>query len=315
MDGTVKSITPQGLVVVQQVNDPLSLVKQREIRKLLRSPEAPSRDRPRSVRSAASVTRELLVTGRELRPTAGLAFVLLGRLAGVVSGAQPTPDSAVSPPQLTAISSRINGTGASIVIEASEPAAYVATRPDPLTIYVDFRNVGAQRRREPVCRDAGSPIAAVAVEASEPPGAPVSRVRITLAQAVGAPDPHRPQPDRRRGRQAAVRLGQGDLRAAAGIARPSRCGGCLRSRRDADGWSSRDAAGGDCPVAERTASPSECRTPSIVPRSRGRRWQHRTGPRHAGSRGSSLRAVSSSRRPAGRRSARLRPHAGSTAAR
>lgn len=38
-DGVVKSITPQGLVIVQEVNDPLSLVKQREIRKLLRSAE------------------------------------------------------------------------------------------------------------------------------------------------------------------------------------------------------------------------------------------------------------------------------------
>jgi len=39
LDGTIKSITPQGLVVVQEVNDPLSVVKQREIRKLLRSLE------------------------------------------------------------------------------------------------------------------------------------------------------------------------------------------------------------------------------------------------------------------------------------
>jgi Tfp pilus assembly protein PilP len=39
MDGTVKAITAQGLVIVQEVNDPLSLVKQREIRKLLRSAE------------------------------------------------------------------------------------------------------------------------------------------------------------------------------------------------------------------------------------------------------------------------------------
>lgn len=38
-DGTIKSITPQGLVIVQEVNDPLSLVKQREVRKLLRSLE------------------------------------------------------------------------------------------------------------------------------------------------------------------------------------------------------------------------------------------------------------------------------------
>ena len=39
LDGTIKSITPQGLVVGQEVNDPLSLVKQREVRKLLRSLE------------------------------------------------------------------------------------------------------------------------------------------------------------------------------------------------------------------------------------------------------------------------------------
>lgn len=38
-DGTIRSITPQGLVVIQEVNDPLSLVKQREVRKLLRSLE------------------------------------------------------------------------------------------------------------------------------------------------------------------------------------------------------------------------------------------------------------------------------------
>ena len=39
LDGTVKAITTQGLVIVQDVNDPLSLVKQREVRKLLRSLE------------------------------------------------------------------------------------------------------------------------------------------------------------------------------------------------------------------------------------------------------------------------------------
>jgi type IV pilus assembly protein PilP len=36
LDGTVKSVTPQGIVVLQEVNDPLSLVKQKEIRKTLR---------------------------------------------------------------------------------------------------------------------------------------------------------------------------------------------------------------------------------------------------------------------------------------
>jgi Tfp pilus assembly protein PilP len=39
LDGTIKTITPQGLIITQEVNDPLSLVKQREVRKLLRSLE------------------------------------------------------------------------------------------------------------------------------------------------------------------------------------------------------------------------------------------------------------------------------------
>jgi Tfp pilus assembly protein PilP len=38
-DGTIKSVMPTGLVIIQEVNDPLSLVKQREVRKLLRSLE------------------------------------------------------------------------------------------------------------------------------------------------------------------------------------------------------------------------------------------------------------------------------------
>jgi type IV pilus assembly protein PilP len=37
LDGTVRSITPQGLVIMQEVNDPLSLIKQKEVRKGLRT--------------------------------------------------------------------------------------------------------------------------------------------------------------------------------------------------------------------------------------------------------------------------------------
>jgi Tfp pilus assembly protein PilP len=39
LDGVVKTVTPQGLVVVQDISDPLSVQKQREVRKLLRSLE------------------------------------------------------------------------------------------------------------------------------------------------------------------------------------------------------------------------------------------------------------------------------------
>jgi len=39
LDGTIKTITAQGLIVVQEVNDPLSLIKQREVRKCCESLE------------------------------------------------------------------------------------------------------------------------------------------------------------------------------------------------------------------------------------------------------------------------------------
>jgi Tfp pilus assembly protein PilP len=38
-DGTIRTITPQMIIILQQVNDPLSLEKQREVRKFLRGGE------------------------------------------------------------------------------------------------------------------------------------------------------------------------------------------------------------------------------------------------------------------------------------
>jgi Tfp pilus assembly protein PilP len=39
LDGTIKSITSQGMIFIQNVTDPLSLVKQREVSKLLHADE------------------------------------------------------------------------------------------------------------------------------------------------------------------------------------------------------------------------------------------------------------------------------------
>ena len=38
-DGVIRAVTPQAVVILQEVNDPLSLDKQREVRKLLRGGE------------------------------------------------------------------------------------------------------------------------------------------------------------------------------------------------------------------------------------------------------------------------------------
>ena len=38
-DGVIKALTPEGLIIIQDVNDPLSVVKQREVQKRLPSLE------------------------------------------------------------------------------------------------------------------------------------------------------------------------------------------------------------------------------------------------------------------------------------
>jgi type IV pilus secretin PilQ/predicted competence protein len=86
--------------------------------------------------------------------------------------------------RLTAITSRVSAKSTSLVIEASEPVPYVTTRPDPLTIVLDFRNVASDRLAKiapPVDKTA---ITAVAVEDAQSMGAKVSRVRISLAEPL-----------------------------------------------------------------------------------------------------------------------------------
>ena len=111
----------------------------------------------------------------------GLALLLSVAAAGVLVSAAAPPSTTV---QLKAISSRVNAKGASLVIEASEPVAYTTSRPDPLTLLLDFRNVAAAAVANSVAADVKSPIAYVKLEATESLGAPASRVRITLTQPV-----------------------------------------------------------------------------------------------------------------------------------
>jgi type IV pilus assembly protein PilQ len=102
------------------------------------------------------------------------------------------PNINTSSVRLKTISAKVSGKGASLLIEASEPVAYVASRPDPLTLLLDFRNVGAEGVANSVTANAKSPIASVAVEPIESLGVPASRVRIALAQPVT----HRVRSDR-----------------------------------------------------------------------------------------------------------------------
>jgi type IV pilus secretin PilQ/predicted competence protein len=109
------------------------------------------------------------------------SLVLAGTLVAAAGPAGTEPGIV----QLKAISARVNGSGTSLVIEATGPTAYVTTRPDPFTVYVDFRNVGVGAVSNRFAADSKSPIAAVEVQTAESLGEPVSRVHIKLAQAVG----------------------------------------------------------------------------------------------------------------------------------
>jgi len=113
----------------------------------------------------------------------GLALILTVAAAGAFVNAAAPPGT-IATPRLTAITARVGAKGAALVIEASEPVAYTASRPDPLTLLLDFRNVGAADVANSVAADVKSPIAHVSVEAAESLGAPASRVRVALSQPV-----------------------------------------------------------------------------------------------------------------------------------
>ncbi|MFN7984549.1 MAG: secretin and TonB N-terminal domain-containing protein [Vicinamibacterales bacterium] len=109
--------------------------------------------------------------------------VLLATTASTVSRAAGTAANYPTA-KLTTISARGDGRGATLVIEASEPVPYVATRPDPLTVLIDFRNVEPGAVASSLGAKPNGPITSVAVEAAESMGSPVSRVRVALAQPV-----------------------------------------------------------------------------------------------------------------------------------
>jgi type IV pilus assembly protein PilQ len=101
------------------------------------------------------------------------------------SGATATPAI-----RLKTISSRVTSKGTSLVIEATEPVPYVATRPDPLTLLIDFRNVAADAVISTVAPDEKSAIESVAIEQAQAEadrdagGLTGPRIRIKLSEPV-----------------------------------------------------------------------------------------------------------------------------------
>jgi type IV pilus assembly protein PilQ len=118
--------------------------------------------------------------------TRGLALVLSVAVVGVVGGRPGTAADTPAAPSATlkAISERQGRGGPSLVIEASEPVPYMTTRPDPLTVLLDFRNVGAEGVSNAVAAKRSGPIAGVKVERVMSMGVPMARVRISLAEPI-----------------------------------------------------------------------------------------------------------------------------------
>ena len=116
--------------------------------------------------------------------TRGFALLLTMAVAGVVGGRPGTAADTPAAPnaRLTSISERTGGAGPSLVIQATEPVSYLTTRPDPLTVLLDFRNVGAEGVTSAV--RANSVIADVDVERLESMGVPLARVRISLTEPI-----------------------------------------------------------------------------------------------------------------------------------
>ena len=118
--------------------------------------------------------------------TRGLVLVLSVAVVGVVGGRPGTAADTPAAPNATlkAISERQGRGGPSLVIEASEPVPYMTTRPDPLTVLLDFRNVGAEGVSNAVGAKRSGLITGVKVERVESMGVPMARVRISLAEPI-----------------------------------------------------------------------------------------------------------------------------------
>jgi type IV pilus assembly protein PilQ len=110
-----------------------------------------------------------------------LVTPMVAALAVSLTAGAPATNAGTETPALRSISSRLDGALSTVLIEASEPVAYLTSQPDPLTVLVDLRNVAAGSMASQMISDMLEPIGSVKVEAAHAPdGAPVARVRVNL---------------------------------------------------------------------------------------------------------------------------------------
>jgi type IV pilus secretin PilQ/predicted competence protein len=96
---------------------------------------------------------------------------------------RPAPEtSAVPAPKLKGMSSSAGRRITTVSIETSDPVAYVTSRPDPLTLFIDLRDVDASGARSALLGAKGILSGAAIEEATGADGARVARVRIRLTE-------------------------------------------------------------------------------------------------------------------------------------
>lgn len=106
------------------------------------------------------------------------AAPLMAALAVTLTASGPP---AADGPALRAISGRLDGALSTVLIEATEPVAYLTSQPDPLTVFVDLRNARTDELAGDSLGAMQPPISGVQLEpATAPDGAPVARVRVAL---------------------------------------------------------------------------------------------------------------------------------------
>jgi len=123
--------------------------------------------------------------------TRGLALLTLVLMLGAFTDAAGpaatlSATAGVTPTiRLTSITAHSHPKGTSVVIAATEPVPYVASRPDPLSLAVDFRNVAAAEGIvASLASQLRNPITDITVQPTESLGATVTRVRFSLTQPV-----------------------------------------------------------------------------------------------------------------------------------
>src|SRR5688572_13740260 len=114
-----------------------------------------------------------------------LVTPMVAALAVSLTAGAPINHGGTETPALRSISSRLDGALSTVLIEASEPVAYLTSQPDPLTVLVDLRHVAPGSLTTKPIADMLEPVGSVKVEtAYAPDGAPVARVRVNLERAA-----------------------------------------------------------------------------------------------------------------------------------